>query len=165
MDLPKDYYLGQLYTIIPTDEKMKSLAIYIRAFREDTSLILKGLEFVYFNSSIHHRLSLYYLVNEIISGEKSHTTIKLMADLKIFLKNHFISDKEAAIEHPTIYNKFVALQAIWKKKDVMDFDEKFSAEGIVSKVYSTFNDKNKLAEFLEAVSSHYKSHGSGSNNS
>lgn len=157
MDLLKDYYLEQLYNATPTEENMKALAMYIRAFKEDYISLVEGIEFVYTRSSIHHRLCLLYLINEILHTEKSQSGMEFKAELKNFLKKHFLSDKDKASRSPVFYKKFQSLQDIWLRRNIINFDDKYGLEEIVSVVTGIFYDKNKLVAFLDEVSQYYKS--------
>ena len=157
MDLLKDYYLEQLYGATPTEENMKALAMYIRAFKEDHAVLVDGIEFVYTRSSIHHRLCLLYLISEILHTEKSPSGVEFRAGLKSFLKRHFLADKDRASGSPVFYRKFQSLQDVWQRRSIIDFGDKYGLEEIVSTVNNNFCDKNKLVAALDEISQYYKS--------
>lgn len=156
MELPKDFYLEQLYTATPIEENMKSLAIYIRTFRHDYMSVVSGIEYVYKKSAIHHKLYLLYLINEILQTEKSQSGISLKAELIIFLRKYFVADRDLSAKDVVMYKKFQSLQSIWKERNVVDFDDEFGLEEIVNQVYKFFNNKDKLINYFDEVSKYYK---------
>lgn len=155
MQLQKDYYLNQLYTLKPTEEHMKSLAIYTRTFGNDSDIIAGGIEHVRSQSSIHHRLVLYYLVNEILMTERSSSS-KLRHVLKGFVKMHFQTDLLASAKFDVLYRKFVELEKVWRLKRIVDFEEKYSLEDILSRIKETFQDRKALFEFICELKDHYQ---------
>lgn len=158
MDIPKEYYLEQLYSLRPTDENMKSLAIYIRTFKDKHQDIVDGIEYVYSKSLIHHRLIILYLINEILHTEKSESGVPLRSGLVGFLRKHFLADKELSHQFgPSLYKKFQQLQTIWTARKVVDFDEKYGLEEIISNITSLYSDKSKLTNFLDELTAHYRS--------
>lgn len=156
MELIKDYFLVQLFGARATEENMKSLAIYIRTFKDYYAVVVEGIEYVYERSSMHHRLVLLYLINEILQTEKSQSGVPLKSELKKFLRKHFIKDKERSINSQGIYKRMSELQKIWAERDVIDFDDKYNLEEIVATTYQLFNDKPKLVEYFESVCKYYR---------
>lgn len=155
MNLQKDYFLGQLVSLKATEEHLKSLAIYTRTFSHDSRVILDGLEYVHSNSSIHHRLILYYLINEILINEKSNVS-GLKIGMTKFITENFQNDKETAINQEVIYKKFVELERIWKTKKMIDLDEKVSLDEIIYKIKECFTDKKALVEYLKSIVKFYE---------
>jgi len=157
MELPKDFYLEQLYKATPTEESMKSLAIYIRAFKHDHMSVAAGIEYVYEKASIHHKLCILYLVNEILQTEGSQSGLPLKTELLSFLRRHFLADRDFSSKDIAMYKKFQSLQSIWRERCIIDFDDKFGLDEIVSQVYKIFNNKDKLADYFDEVSRYYRS--------
>lgn len=157
MELPKDFYLEQLYTATPTEENMKSLAIYIRTFKHDHMSAVAGIEYVYRRAAIHHRLCLLYLVNEILQTEKSQSGLPLKAELLSFLRRHFLADRDLSSSDAAMHRKFQSLQSIWRERCVIDFDDKFGLDEIVTRIYKIFNNKSELVDYFDEVSRYYRS--------
>lgn len=158
MQLQKDYYLKQLCTLKSTEEHMKSLAIYTRAFGNDSDIIVGGIEYVRSQSSIHHRLVLYYLINEILMTERDSSSI-LRPMLKGFVKMHFHADLLAAAKFDVLYRKFVELEKVWKLKTIIDFEGKYSLEDVLSRIRGTFQDKQALLELICELKEYYEHNG------
>lgn len=121
MELSKGYLLSQLYKVNPTEDSLKSLALYIRTFKHEHALIVEGIAYVHAKSSIHHRLLLFYLVNEILQTERAPAGQPLCRELKAFLAQHFIADLNSCVAESVISKKLAALQQIWKTRNIMDF--------------------------------------------
>lgn len=156
MKLQKDYFLSQLITLKPTEEHLRSLAMYSKTFTQEYETIMQGIEYCYLNSSIHHRLILYYLMNEIMISEKD-TLSPLVILIKHFIKKNFKNDLSTALKLEMVHNKFLELEKFWKTKNILEFEEGFSLEEIIIGVKETFNDKKTFIEYLEAVVEYYKS--------
>lgn len=154
MELQKDYYLKLLYTLKPTEEHMKSLAIYTRTFGGDCDLIVGCIEHVWSQSSIHHRLALYYLINEVLMTERS--TSRLRHVLRDFVRAHFQADSLIAARFDVLYEKFVELEKVWRSKRVVDFDEKYTLEDVLYGVKETFQDRKAFLEFICALKEYYE---------
>lgn len=122
MELSKDYLLSQLYKVNPTEDSLKSLALYIRTFKHEHALIAEGIAYVHSKSSIHHRLLLFYLVNEILQTERAPAGQPLRHELKAFLSQHFIADLNSSMAGSSISKKLAALQCIWKSRNIIDLD-------------------------------------------
>lgn len=122
---------------------MKSLAMYIRTFKEDHASIVGGIEYTYTNSAIHHRLVLFYLINEILQTEKSPSGVMLRAELKAFLTKYFIVEKEASV-NDELHKQFQQLQDIWCSRKIMDFDDKYGTERIIITIGRLFHEKRRF---------------------
>ncbi len=158
MKLQKDYFLLQLLTLKPTEEYLRSLAIYTKTFSEDFEAILEGLEYTHSISSIHHRLILYYLINEILVSEKD-THNPLVVLMKSFVKRNFQNDVLVSLDFENIHGKYLELEKFWRSKSLVEFDDVFTLEEVTLGIKQTFKDKKALVEYLEAIVEHYKSVG------
>lgn len=156
MQLPRDYYLEQLYAARPSEENLKALAIYIRTFKHDPATLVDGIEHVYSRSALYHRLTLYYLVNEVLQTERAEEGRELKTRLKDFLKKNFIKDKKHSREVDGLYKRFRVLQDIWEKRRVVDFDDKYSMDEIVHRLHEIFYDREKLVRYLEEICAYYR---------
>lgn len=153
MELQRDYFLGQLLSLKITEEHLKSLAIYTRTFSSSHETIIEGLEYANSRSSIHHKLGLYYLINEILVNEKSPNS-SLRLGLKRFIVRHFQPDKQLSHMSETLHKKFVELENIWKAKNIVDFEDDYSVEEIVYKIKEYYTDKKALVSYLSKILDH-----------
>ncbi|KAI5168330.1 hypothetical protein PAEPH01_0043 [Pancytospora epiphaga] len=124
MELSKDYLLMQLYRVTPAEEALKALALYIRTFKCQYEMISDGIAYVHSKSSIHHRLLLFYLINEILYTERSSAGAPLCQKLREFLSVHFASDLKASTPESPIHRKLDALRRIWENRKIVEAVER-----------------------------------------
>lgn len=154
MQIFKDYLLQHLINIKPAEEELKSLSMYIAALCESHLDIIQCIQYIYNKSGIHHRLTLYYLIYEIILSIKSSSGLLLKAELKEFVKLNFINDRNKTLGMP-LNKKYVSLYEIFSK--IVCFDDKFILEVVLSKITECFNDKKTLVNYLHKICNHYES--------
>ena len=151
MDLPKEYFLEKLYELRASEESMKSMALYVRTFSDKPKDIEDGIKYVYDRTNIYHRLVMYYLMNELLCGDRAATSsVALRGSLKGLVKKCFIEDKNRALG-TGIYKKYQQLQELWESHGVINFSEKFSLEEVLAQVTKIFKDKPTLVKYLEDV--------------
>ena len=75
--------------------------------------------------------------------------------LSCLLKKYFEEDKNRAAKYNELYKKYNELQKVWKSRNIIDFDDKYSMEEIVSKIYEIFLDKHEFVKYLEDVREYY----------
>lgn len=154
MELLKDYLLEQLINIKPGAEELKSLSIYLSMFSEKDSLILECIEYIYNKSGLHHRLTLYYLVHEVIYVMKSGSGVVLKAKLKEFVRKNFLGDKKKSVNMP-LEKKYQTLYNMWVRSNTINFDDGYNLDEVVRNVYKYFNDKKRLVAYLTEICDHY----------
>lgn len=153
MPLTKDHLLFQLFTLRPTEEHLKSFCFYIKTFQDDSNTILNGISFVHLNSSIHHRIVLYYLINELLLG---NLNIDLKSNLKKFIKANFQKDIQLSQPFEILNKRLVELERIWKSKKIIDFEDKYDIEDVLKIVKETFYEKDKFVKVLKDLIKEYE---------
>lgn len=146
MDLPKDYLLLKLMTLRPTEEHLKAFAVFIKTFENQEKVVVEGISYAHSISSIHHRITLYYLVNELFSLQLS---IKLKADLKRFINENFTNDIKESLKFEILNKKLLELERVWNKRKILSFG--VDPEEIVLKIKESFYDRNKLISVLKEI--------------
>lgn len=153
MILPKDHYLSLLFLLRPTEEHLKALAIYLKAFDDGSSVIKNGISFVHNCSSIHHRITLYYLMNELLIMKP---TASLASEIRAFVKEHFMEDISLSVKYEILNKRILELEQVWRQKQIIDFEEKYSLEDVVFKIKQSFYDKKKLVAVLKDLARFYE---------
>ncbi|ELA41723.1 uncharacterized protein VICG_01227 [Vittaforma corneae ATCC 50505] len=148
MALQKDHFLTQLFFLRPTEEHLKSLALYLKAFEDDFGTIKEGIEYTHHVSSIHHRITLYYLINELLNMRISQ---KLKAELKNFTKEKFHKDIQLSLGYETLNKRILELESVWRHKRTIGFGDKYNLEEVISKIKESFYDRAKFIEVLKEL--------------
>lgn len=157
MRFQKEYFLSQLLSLKPTEEHLRALAMYCRTFNQDWNTIMEGITYCHLNSSVHHRLIIYYLINEILVSEKD-TSNPFTIGLKSFIRNYYENDLKSSRGLEVIHKKFTDLEKYWISKGIINSkDEVFTLEDIVDGIQESFDDKELLVEYLEGLLEYYKS--------
>ncbi|KAM0679453.1 hypothetical protein GINT2_002295 [Glugoides intestinalis] len=146
MAFQKDHYLVQLLLLRPTEEHLKALVIYLRTFDDGSETIKEGIEFVHDSSSIHHRITLYYLVNELLMAKVSEA---LQIALKRFIKDHFSHDITASLKHEILKKKLLELEKVWTQKKIIDFKGENALNEVLFNIKNSFFDKKRFAAVLK----------------
>lgn len=146
MAFQKDHYLTQLLLLRPTEEHLKALVIYLRTFDDGSRMIKEGIEFVHSCSSIHHRITLYYLVNELLMAKVSEV---LQIALKKFIKEHFSDDIKASLKHEILKRKLFELEKVWTQKKIIDFKGENDLNEALFNIKNSYFDKKRLAVVLK----------------
>lgn len=146
--LQKDHFLIQLFFLRPTEEHLKSLALYLKAFEDDSETIKEGIGYTHYNSSIHHRITLYYLINELLNMRISQN---LKIELKNFTRERFHEDVRLSLQYEMLNKRMLELARVWKYKKTIDFEEKYSLEDVLFKIKESFHDKPKFVGVLKEL--------------
>lgn len=144
MDLQKDYLLSSLLTLRPTEEHLKSLACYIKMFENQEQTIVEGIRFAHQISGIHHRITLYYLVNEVLCMPIS---TRFKVELKQFINEMFISDIEKSLKFEILNKKLLELESVWNRRKILTLG--IDLEEILLKIKESFFDRPKLIKVLK----------------
>lgn len=117
----KDYFLKLLKELTIADEQIKSLGVYVISFKEEYDNILEAYSFLYKDSSIHHKLVLLYLANQILQSVKGNddSISGLQNGFKKFIIENFSKSKREALPYSTICEKFNDLERVWKERGVV----------------------------------------------
>lgn len=126
----KQCLFDSLKNLTVTEEQIRTLGLYIKTFNEEYENILEVYEYIYDISSIHHKLVLLYLANEILQTDKSidKTSLELKRKLVNFIKSIFCKSKNEAKKYPPLYKKFCDLQKVWEDRNVVSFNSRFNKE-------------------------------------
>lgn len=148
MSLQKDSFLIQLLVLRPTEEHLKSFALYLKTFEDSFTTIKEGIEYVHESSGIHHRITIYYLLNEVFNMKIS---AQLRAALRSFAKENFQRDVALSMRFEFLNKRILQLERLWKQNKIMDFERKYSLEDVVMKIKEDFYDKEKLVKTLRDI--------------
>ncbi|AFN82386.1 hypothetical protein EROM_010410 [Encephalitozoon romaleae SJ-2008] len=163
--LSKEYLLKSLINLLPTEEQMKTVGLFIRTFKRDYRAIVEGWMFVYRKSSPYHRLNLLYLANEVVQTTKDvdPDSIELKILLKKVVNEVFEETKKMAMKNPSLYKKYCELENVWIQRNVMVLESHgINLGDLIRNIEKTFNDKAKLSAVLEdALSRVRKGSGGG----
>lgn len=152
--LSKDYLLKVLTNLLPTEEQMKSVGLYIRTFKKDYRTIAEGWLFVYERVSVYHKLNLLYLANEVVQTvrEIDLDSIELKIAFKKAVNGVFGNTKEAVVKNPPLYRKYCELENVWIQRNVMTLESYgLNLEDLLRSIEKSFCDKAKLSKILEGA--------------
>ncbi|WUR03828.1 regulation of nuclear pre-mRNA domain-containing protein [Vairimorpha necatrix] len=147
----KDYFLKSLKQLTVTEEQIRSLGTYIKIFKKEYKNILEVFSYVYKESSLHHKLVLMYLVNEILQTDKNYDedSMNLKSGFRQFIIENFAKSKVEAVKYPMILKKFQDLEKVWEQRNVIVLDQVFNIEEFFSKIDTCNGDRKKIIEILE----------------
>ncbi len=99
---------------------MKATAKYITMHKDEHNDIIMGIDWVYKNSSLHHRLNIYYVIFEVIKYIlKERQELRedpLFLSLVEFLSKNYSTDLQEAGEKNYLHKQFVDLDKFIKSK-------------------------------------------------
>lgn len=144
MDLQKDHLLNHLLSLRPTEEHLKSLAYYIKTFENNDKTLVDGIRFAHEKSSIHHRITLYYLINEILCMA---TTPQLKSELKAFVNESFVVDLKESVKFEILNKKLLELERVWSKRKIIG--EGIDVDEMVYKIKEACFDKSELVNLFK----------------
>jgi regulator of Ty1 transposition protein 103 len=150
--LSREYLLKSLINLLPTEEQMKSVGLYIRTFKRDHEAIIEGWEFVYHRASIYHKLNLLYLANEVVQTTKDmdSDSMSLKLSFKKAVNNVFRDSKEESKSNGALHKKYCDLESVWIQRSVMSLESHgISLEELLRSIEASFGDRAKLVETLE----------------
>lgn len=153
MSIQKDYFLTQLITLRPTEEHLKAFSLYLKAYEDTPITIRDGIEFVHSRSSIHHRITLYYLINELLNLKISDG---LRSELLSFIRQSFHSDVQQSQSFEMLNKRLRELEKIWGNRKLVDFGEKEEIEVVVERIKEVFHDKKKLSRLFKELLEEYE---------
>ncbi|KMV66716.1 hypothetical protein M970_010450 [Encephalitozoon cuniculi EcunIII-L] len=150
--LSREYLLKSLINLLPTEEQMKTVGLFIRTFKKDYRAIVDGWMFVYGKSSAYHKLNLLYLANEVVqtTRDADPDSIELKIMFKKAVNEVFEETKKATMENPSLYKKYCELENVWVQRNVMVMESHGINLGeLVRSIEKTFSDKAKLSAVLK----------------
>lgn len=147
----KDYFLKSLKQLTVTEEQIRTMGMYIKTFKKEYKNILEVWQFVYNESSIHHKLVLMYLVNEILQTDKSYDedSKKLKDGFRNFIINNFSKTKLEASKYPQIAKKFGDLEKVWEERNVIVLCKTFNIEEFFAEVDGCNGNKSQIIDVLQ----------------
>lgn len=140
--------------LLPTEEQMKSVGLYIRTFRKEYRVIVDGWLFVYERASVYHKLNLLYLANEVVqtARDSDPASIELKIGFKKAVNKVFGGTKEMVANNPPLYKKYCELENVWMQRSVMTLESHgLNLGDLLRNIERSFNDKNKLSAILEGA--------------
>jgi regulator of Ty1 transposition protein 103 len=150
--LSREYLLKSLINLLPTEEQMKSVGLYIRTFKKDYETIVEGWEFVYHRASIYHKLNLLYLANEVVQTTRDvdSDSLSLKMSFKKAVNRVFKDTKEESRGNRALHKKYCDLEDVWIQRNVMSIESNgINLEDLLRSIEASFSDKAKLIEVLE----------------
>ena len=150
--LSKEYLLKSLVGLLPTEEQMKTVGLFIRTFKKDHRVVVDGWMHVYAGSSVYHRLALLYLANEVVqtTRDADRDSIELKMLFKGAVNEVFEETKKMAAAVPSLHKKYCELESVWVQRGVMAMEGNgLNLGDLIRSIEKTFSDKEKLCAVLE----------------
>lgn len=150
--LSKEYLLKSLIGLLPTEEQMKTIGLFIRTFRKDHRAIVDAWAYVYAGSSIYHRLTLLYLANEVVqtTRDTDPDSIELKILFKRAVNEVFEKTKKMAEAVPSLHKKYCELESVWAQRGVMAMESHgISLGDLIRSIEKAFGNKERLCGVLE----------------
>lgn len=157
MELPRDYLLEVLGSLQPTEEGMRATALYIRFFKDEFQAIAAGLAHAVQTGGIHQKLTLFYLINEIIQTERHAEGQMLIAALKGIIRDSFVPAKNAAFAVPSLHQRYLELCDVWRRRGVLDIEEPYSPEEIALRIHELYPQPGQLAAYMQKAADYFAS--------
>ncbi|KAM0672304.1 hypothetical protein CWI42_010510 [Ordospora colligata] len=150
--LSKEYLLKALMNLVPTEEQMKTIGLFIKTFKKDHSAILDAWMFVYERSSAYHRLNMLYLANEIMQTTRDADaySVELKIAFKTAVLKVFEQTKQAVVGNAHLYKKYCELENVWIQRNVMGVEScGLDLPELIRNIERAFGDKTRLCGVLE----------------
>lgn len=114
----QETFLKEVRTLVPTQEKIKTLALYMKTLSSYSTKMVQILDAEFRSSNSYHKLNILYLANELILNiKKTDLELALLREqMSSFVMVHFDLARKEMEEHPTLQTKLKDLQKIWYER-------------------------------------------------
>ncbi|KRH92671.1 Regulator of nuclear mRNA [Pseudoloma neurophilia] len=122
----QEVFLKEVRTLMPTQEKIKTLALYMKTLAAYSTRMVQILDKEFQASNAHHKLNLLYLANELLLNIKNGDREQMLLKEQIinFVMMHFQTAQKEMSQNKSLQSKLNDLKKIW-------FDRKiFTPESI-----------------------------------
>lgn len=141
----QEVFLKQVRSLVPTQEKIKTVALYMRTFASSSTKMVQILDKDYETSNSFQKLNILYLANELILNiRKSDSDLKLLLEqMRTFVTTNFNKTYKEMENHKELFSKLNDLQRIWFNRKIFtkeDFE-------YPSQIYGK-NNKNDFSETI-----------------
>lgn len=116
----QEVFLKEIRALMPTQEKIKTLALYMRALAASSTKMVQILDKEFEASNCYHKLNIFYLANELILNIKKTDPEQalLLEQMTSFVLIHFQEAKKEMVDHPALKSKLDDLKTIWYDRKI-----------------------------------------------
>ncbi|ELA48310.1 hypothetical protein VCUG_00146 [Vavraia culicis subsp. floridensis] len=157
----QETFIREVRTLVPTQEKIKTLALYMKTTSAESTRMVRILDQEYANSNAYHKLNIFYLANELIQTIKKNEKdlALLLEQIKSFVVSNFDDANAEMSKHPVLKGKLMELKNVWVERRLFENAElanspttnSYSREEVIRKIEEYFDCREALAEYLDGM--------------
>lgn len=157
----QEIFIRELRALVGTQEKIKTLALYMKTMATDSTKMVRILDKEFNSSNTSHKLNILYLANELIqSTKKEEKDLQLLLEqMKSFVVSNFEIVMKEVANYPVLKGKLLELKSLWIERSIFSESElsgtvtlnKYSREEVIRKIEEYFDSRDALADYLDGM--------------
>ncbi|ELQ75654.1 Regulator of nuclear mRNA [Trachipleistophora hominis] len=157
----QETFIKEIRTLSPTQEKIKTLALYMKTTSTESTRMLRILDQEYAKSNAYHKLNIFYLANELIQTIKNDEKdlALLHEQIKSFVVSNFDDAYAEMSKYPVLKGKLMELKGVWVERKLFGDAEladgalpyTYGREEVIRKIEEYFDCREALAEYLDGM--------------
>lgn len=155
--LAPEFLLQNLQSLTNTQDDMQTVSLFIRSNKNNYKMIIEVFSYEATKSNALHRLSLFYLANEIIQTEKNtdKAAVSLIIGIKQCIPHLFVKTIKELRSNDLIA-KYRNLGKVWIERGIFEAEEldmrtDNSVDEILDRIREKYGKKDELIDYLKGL--------------